>query len=136
MRYKNIPKGRYKSKLEAYTGQQLQKNNLWFRYEPKSFLLWPGRAFPESLERKGKKMRCVKRERSISYTPDFIGKNWIIETKGIRTKDFNMRWKLFKEWLQENELNYYLYLPSTPKDVDLCIKHILTLPVKESKSIL
>jgi len=35
-----------------------------------------------------------------------------------------MRWKLFKRYLFENNLNYDLYMPKNHKQIDECIKMI------------
>lgn len=63
---------------------------------------------------------------SIKYTPDFVGKNWIIETKGRANESFPFRWKLFKKYLTDNKLNYDLYIPHNHKQVDECINIILS----------
>jgi len=51
--------------------------------------------------------------------PDFTNLNdgWIIECKGLRTEAFNLRWKLFKNYLVKNDLNYELYMPGTKAQV-------------------
>lgn len=36
-----------------------------------------------------------------------------------------MRWKLFKKYLQDNNLKYDLYMPHNHKQVDECIQMIL-----------
>ena len=43
------------------------------------------------------KIEVVKKYLPIKYTPDFIGDNFIIETKGRANESFPMRWKLFKK---------------------------------------
>lgn len=29
--------------------------------------------------------------RKIAYTPDFVGSNWVMETKGMQTPEFKMK---------------------------------------------
>ena len=69
----------------------------------------------------------------ISYKPDFVGKDFIIETKGIASDVFNLRFKLFKKYLNDNNLKYDLFIPHNQKQVDMCIKIILN---KQEKGVL
>lgn len=71
----------------------------------------------------------MPRVREITYTPDFVGKDWVIETKGMKTPDFLLKWKLFKKYLIDNNLKYTLYMPSNQKQVRLAIEHILGKPI-------
>lgn len=72
----------------------------------------------------GKSFKEVTSTRAIHYIPDFVGDNWIIETKGVKTDGFKMKWKLFKQLLWEQGLNYDLYLPSNQKEVNFVVEHI------------
>jgi len=78
---------------------------------------------------KGKKVfkEMTGNVRNISYTPDFINLDagFIIETKGLRTPEFKMRFKLFLKYLYENNKNYDVYIPSNQKEVDQTIQLIL-----------
>ena len=40
------------------------------------------------------KIEVIKKILNIKYTPDFIGKDFIIETKGRANESFPLRWKL------------------------------------------
>ena len=60
----------------------------------------------------------------IKYTPDFIGKGFIIETKGRANEAFPMRWKLFKHYAEHN-LNSILYKPQNQKECDETVRLIL-----------
>ena len=42
------------------------------------------------------KIEDAKNILPIKYTPDFIGDDFIIETKGRANESFPMRWKMFK----------------------------------------
>jgi hypothetical protein len=90
----------------------------------------------ESIERqsngKGEyKNRGNKKILNIKYTPDFIGKDFIIETKGRANESFPIRWKLFKRKLIENNfvtqspINWTLYKPQNQKECDETIRLIL-----------
>ena len=65
--------------------------------------------------------------RNISYTPDFINldKGFIIETKGLRTAEFKMRFKLFLKYLHDTNQHLDVYVPSNQKEVDSTINLIL-----------
>ena len=66
--------------------------------------------------------------RNISYTPDFINleEGFIIETKGIRTPEFKMRFKLFLKYLYDTDQKLDVYVPSNQKEVDATINLILS----------
>ena len=103
----------------------------------KTFELIPSFEFNlESIERqsngKGEyKNRGNKKILNIKYTPDFIGKDFIIETKGRANESFPIRWKLFKRLLIENNfitqqpVNWTLYKPQNQKECDETIRLIL-----------
>lgn len=122
---------KFKSKLEAYCHKKLEENGIDFGYETVSFILLEDFQHEfESWEIKTLKKEKVysalaKKVSKIKYIPDFIGRDWLIETKGKRTPEFNLKWKLFKYYLHNNGLFYNLFLPTSQKQVDLSIKTIL-----------
>ena len=65
--------------------------------------------------------RGSKKILGIKYTPDFIGKDYIIECKGRPNESFPLRWKLFKLWLTKNNIGKILYKPQNQKEVDRTI---------------
>lgn len=80
----------------------------------------------EADKRKGTGMYLKSKTlRKITYKPDFVGDDFIIETKGIASPDFALRWKMFKSYLNDNNLKYDLYMPHNQKQVLECIKLIL-----------
>ena len=114
----NFEGTQYKSKLEQYCAKVLALNNINFEYEENTFTLLEKFEWPNtSLERYGKKFKQVSKCRPITYTPDFVGDGWIIETKGFKTDVFKLKWKLFKNLLLTKNLNYDLYAPSNQKEV-------------------
>ncbi len=125
---RNKPIGKYKSRLEKIAAELLEESGLEFKYEPWVVeLKQPFVAKVKSYERIGKK-KVYKLQsnkiKGITYTPDFVGVDWIIETKGVRTADFNIRWKLFKKYLLDNNLEYRLYMPGSKKEIVESIKLI------------
>ena len=69
--------------------------------------------------------RGSKRILPIKYTPDFIGEDFIIETKGRANESFPMRWKLFKQLIVNQFPGITLYKPQNQKDCDETIRIIL-----------
>lgn len=120
---------KFDSQLEVYCYKALQAAGLWFEYTQKTFTISEAfKCIGESYEpdkRKGDGMYPKSKSlQSVKYTPDFIGTGFIIETKGRQNEAFPMRWKLFKRYLFENNLNYDLYMPKNHKQIDECIKMI------------
>lgn len=76
----------------------LSEHKLKFKYEPYRVTLLKGFELEENMAWEGtsKKLRHVRKVRPITYTPDFVGVNWVIETKGFFTEDAKLKWKLFK----------------------------------------
>ena len=72
------------------------------------------------------KNRGCKRILPIKYTPDFIGDDFIIETKGRANESFPMRWKLFKRLVMTQFPNVTLYKPQNQKECDETVKLILS----------
>ena len=97
----------FASGLERYMYMALKKAKIKALYEGQTFELVESFDFPfEAYERcsNGKgdyKNRGNKKILNIKYTPDFIGKGFIIETKGRANESFPMRWKLFKKLITE-----------------------------------
>lgn len=81
-----------------------------------------------SYERIGNKFKLQsKKIRAIKYTPDFVGSKWVMETKGKRTPDFQLKWKLFKWYLKEHDLKYLLMMPTNKKEIIASIEYIKNL---------
>lgn len=120
----------FASGLEVYMYRALKKAKLFENYEQESFELMEGFDFTsESYERqangKGEfRNRNSSKIRKITYTPDFTGKDYIIETKGRANESFPIRYKLFKKWLMENGDHRALYKPQTQKECDEVIELI------------
>ena len=122
----------FASGLEKYMYMALRKAKIAALYEGETFELQQAFEFPfESFERtangKGDFInRGNKKILNIKYTPDFVGKHFIIETKGRANESFPMRWKLFKKYIAENKLEpFALYKPQNHKECDIVVALIL-----------
>jgi len=122
----------FASGLEKYMYIALKKAQIKALYEGQTFELVRGFNFPfEVFERcsNGKgdyKNRGNKKILNIKYTPDFIGKDFIIETKGRANESFPLRWKLFKKLIAEDRLEpFTLYKPQNQKECDKTVELIL-----------
>lgn len=122
----------FASGLERYMYMGLKKAKIKAKYEGETFVLINGFHFEnESYERqansKGEyKNRGSKRILPIKYTPDFIGEDFIIETKGRPNESFPIRWKLFKRLMTEQFPGYVLFKPQNQKECDRTIEIILS----------
>jgi hypothetical protein len=117
---------RFRSRLEVYCYEQLKKYNIPFEYEQHTYVLVEPFEYVGTIYELHKKVykEAGKKVRAMTYTPDFVGDHWIIETKGQVTDTFPLRWKLFKRYLVNNSLIYDLYVPHNHKQIDETIKKI------------
>ena len=97
---------KFRSKLETYTYKKLKEANIFAEYESTHFELIP------KFEYQGEKVRAM------TYLPDFVGKDFIIECKGLMGDSFPLRWKIFKYTLMKSNSNYKPYLVRNKKQVD------------------
>jgi hypothetical protein len=118
----------FASGLEKYTYIALKKEKLFEYYEGEVFQLVEGfsftnKAYEKQANGKGDfTNRGEKKILGIKYTPDFTGKDYIIECKGRANESFPLRWKLFKQWMINMEDSRTLYKPQNQKDVDMMIQ--------------
>ena len=121
----------FASGLERYMYMALKKNKIKATYEGETFMLINGfHLSNESYERqanaKGEFVnRGGKRIFPIKYTPDFIGKDFIIETKGRPNESFPIRWKLFKRMVSIHYPKVTIYKPQNQKECDETVSLIL-----------
>ena len=127
--YKGI---KFRSKLEVFTYKQLEAAKIKSMYEENTYTLLPG-FYPimDSYEpSKGEYKNNTKKVRAITYTPDFVDPDgkWIIEVKGYANDVFPIKWKLFKMYLMENDMEECtLYLPKNQKQVKETVELIKKL---------
>ena len=114
----------FASGLEKYTYLSLKENKLFEGYENEVFQLvesfnFRNETYEKQANGKGDYVnRGEKKILGIKYTPDFVGKDFIIECKGRANESFPIRWKLFKLWLTNNKIGKTLYKPQNQKEVD------------------
>ena len=122
---------KFASGLEKYMYIALKKAKIKFSYELRSFELLPSFQFNQvAYERqangKGEyRDRGNKKILGIKYTPDFEGKDFIIETKGRANESFPLRYKLFKALMAITEPSVSLYKPQNQRECDKTIELIL-----------
>jgi len=128
VKYDNI---NFASGLERYMYMALKKAKIKAEYEGQSYTLVEGFDFTsECYERQSNgrgdfSNRGNKRVLPVTYTPDFVGSNFIIECKGRANESFPIRWKLFKKYVQEKMPNTALYKPQNQNECDRVIQLIL-----------
>jgi hypothetical protein len=121
----------FASGLERYMYIALQKAKIKAVYEGKSYTLIKGFDFTsESYERQSNGKgdftnRGNKRILPITYTPDFVADNFIIECKGRANESFPIRWKLFKRYVENYMPGVTLYKPQNQNECDQVIQQIL-----------
>ena len=121
----------FASGLEKYMYKALKEANIKCEYEKYTYELLPAFVFKnDCIERqsnsKGEYInRGNKKVLNLKYTPDFVGYDFIIETKGRANDSFPLRWKLFKKFMIDNDDNRVLYKPQNQKECDITIKLIL-----------
>lgn len=104
----------FRSKLELYTYEAFMKAGIPVKYEPKHFTLLP------KFEHLGEKIR------PITYLPDFMGRGFVVECKGLITDSFPLRYKLFKYYLHKHRSKMKCYLVRNHKQVDEMITELLS----------
>lgn len=102
----------FRSKLEAYTYQKFKENGIKVEYESKKFTLLPSFEFHS------------EKVRAITYLPDFVGNNFIVECKGFPTDSFPLKEKLFKRLLVDISPNCMYYVVHTQKEVNTLVEQL------------
>jgi len=121
----------FKSGLEAYMYKALKTAKIKTEYEGITYELIPSFNFKNSVHERqsnGKgeyKDRGDKKILKISYTPDFTGREFIIECKGRPNEAFPIRWKLFKRYVSENLPKVTIYKPQNQRECDETVNLIL-----------
>ena len=117
---------KFRSKLESVCYELLKEADLKFEYEPSKWELVPGIEYnTPSWEKIGKtyKKQRVKVS-AITYVPDFVGDDWLIECKGFFTPEARIKWKLLKQYLHKNKLSYRLFMPTNKTQLKKTIELI------------
>lgn len=103
---------KFRSKLETYTYKKLKEADITADYEMHRYELLPAFTFND------------RKYRPMTYLPDFVGKNFIIECKGYPNEAWPLREKLFRYYLYSNKLDIDFYVVHTQKEVDELIKKL------------
>ena len=120
----------FASGLELYCYRALNKAEIPHEYEGKTFELVEKFKFEGLLMDKGTtKGKKVYKEMTGNIIN--LDKGFIIETKGLRTPVFSMRFKLFLKYLHDSDQKLDVYIPSNRKQVDETIESILTRKFKK-----
>ena len=123
----------FASGLEKYMYVALKEAGIKFGYEPRTYQLLETFEFnSDSIERQGNgkgefKDRGNKKVLGIKYTPDFEGDGWTCETKGRANESFPLRYKLFKNWIQNNDPGRLLLKPQKRTECDEAVEIIKQL---------
>lgn len=104
----------FRSKLECYTYEAFMKAGIPVKYEPKRFTLLPKFTY------------LGENIRAITYLPDFIGRGFVVECKGLMGDSFPLRYKLFKYYLKRHHSKMKCYLVRNHKQVDEMIQELLS----------
>ena len=104
----------FRSKLECYTYEAFMKAGLPVKYESKHFALLPNFTY------------LGENIRAITYLPDFIGRGFVVECKGLMGDSFPLRYKLFKYYLKRHHSKMKCYLVRNHKQVDEMIQELLS----------
>ena len=110
----------FKSKLEAFCYKTLKANDIPFEYEKVKFILFTGYSpsfncfFPNKL---GNMTLDTTKVRDITYTPDFTGDNWILETKGRANDVYPVKLKIFRKFMEGNKKYIAFLEPHNQKQV-------------------
>ena len=96
----------------GYTYEAFMKAGIPVKYEPKHFTLLPKFTYMD------------EKIRPITYLPDFIGKNFVVECKGLMGDSFPLRFKLFKHYLKRHRSKMKCYIVRNHKQVDEMIEEL------------
>lgn len=103
---------KFRSKLETYTYKKLKEAKISADYEQHRFQLLPAFQYRN------------KKYRPMTYLPDFVGKDFVIECKGFPNEAWPLREKLFNYFLYQNNSNLKFYVVHTQKEVDALIDNL------------
>ena len=120
----------FKSKFEGSVYKALLSSGLNFSYEPKKIILqegfYPTRLFM-SPNKAHELVKTMKKVLPITYTPDFVvnhnGITHYIEAKGMKTDSYNIKIKLFREYV-EHQPNTCIYEVHTLRQLNTAINQI------------
>lgn len=95
-----------------YCYKKLKEAHIYVKYEQHRYTLLPSFKFAD------------KTIRAITYLPDFVGKDFVVECKGYANESFPLREKLFKFYLTKKMPNTKYFLVKTQKQIDAMIDQL------------
>ena len=121
----------FKSHLEVACYKKLKEHNIHFEYEKHKFTLFEGFKPIKFLcympNKIGDMALDLVKVRDMTYTPDFVGENWIIETKGRSNDLYPLKLKMFRKFMEGNTKYKVFMEPHNIKQILQCIEIIKTL---------
>lgn len=124
----------FRSSLELFTYKKLKEAGIKTKYEKHTFVIQEGFKTTNEVytkRKEGNSFTFAKKRNTIlpiTYTPDFVyldgKKGFIIEVKGFATETFNIKWKMFLSFLEQNGYEVDLYIPRNQKNVEDMIEII------------
>lgn len=127
----------FQSRLEVYMFKILDDYGIKAKYEEESFTIinkfhFPNASYEKTMNSKNSLVnKGEKTHLAITYKPDFIIENGdqriIIECKGLATDVFQMRFKLFKKWIADNNLDYILFIPRNQGQCDFVLSEVIKI---------
>lgn len=125
---------KFKSRLELYCYKKLKESGIEFRYEPEAYILFVGskpnlvKFYDPDKNTKRLKLNTTKII-NVTYTPDFVGSNWVIETKGLKSSTYSIKMKMFREYLENTGNEWVILEPHNQVQIDEAIKLIKQLTI-------
>lgn len=110
--YKGV---QYRSKLEVRFAMMLDAEKIPFAYEEETWVVLDKQTYM------GKTIRCV------TYTPDFIIGNVVVEVKGFRNDVFPLKRKLIIKFINENRPGTFFFEAKTVADMRMVVDFIKRL---------
>ena len=132
---------KFASGLEKHMYVALKKAKIVAEYEPETFTVLQGFDFGSACyerQANGKgeyKDRGYKKILPIKYTPDFVGRDFIIECKGRANESFPLRWKMFKNLISIRDPNIVLFKPQNQKECQETVEIIIEMRKNIKKDV-
>jgi hypothetical protein len=123
---------KFKSKLEMFCYKELKLSKLEFTYEENTYTLIPTFSPTIPVYELNKKVNLLQPDlgkvRACTYTPDFVvrnqGKVFVLEIKGMEQDAWKLKWKMFRQYIQNFSTCDALFLVKNQKQVKECIEII------------
>lgn len=110
--YKGV---QYRSKLEVRFAMMLDAENIPFAYEEETWVVLDKQTY------------MGKTIRRVTYTPDFIIGNVVVEIKGFRNDVFPLKRKLIIKFINENRPDTLFFEAKTVADMRMVVDFIKRL---------